>query len=321
MRYDRLSPLDVPAPTDRTVAVVGLGATGSHIAAFLARIGVDLRIIDRDVLEPQNLATSALYTDTDVGRAKAAAAADRLNAVTPDITVDRHVAAVDAMTASDLLDGADLLMDGTDNVRTRQLLNAYAVKTETPWIHVAALGYQGQVLPVIPGETPCFRCVFGAVDGSLLGTCETSGILPQAAATAASTATTAAVQVLDGDTPAGLTRFNLRQGTMDTYAVERQDDCPICQGQEFAPLETDGPVTTAVCGTDQFHVNPHREQPLDLDRQQEQLAEQGEVTRHGAVLRFDGADTVFSVFRDGRAIITADTEEQAEAVYDRYIGR
>lgn len=324
-RYQRTEPLniDMDALQQTTVGIIGLGATGSHMAENLARLGANLVLIDRDFLEPQNLSTSALYTEQHVSDAlpKAVAAKNALEAINSDATVTEHVADVNSQTVDRLLADVDIILDGTDNLVTRFLLNEYAVNTGTPWIHVSALGFQGEVLPVIPEETACFHCLFADKDGSQLETCETAGILKETAAAVAGVATTATIRILSGETPTGLTRLDMRDGAAQTYDVSRRDDCSVCQQQDFHQLDEEPSFrTTTLCGENKYQVTPSEEQVLDLSALKTRLQEQGTVTQNPHLLRFTSDDAQFTVFKNGRAILSAETPEQAKSLYSRFIG-
>ncbi|MFB6294504.1 MAG: ThiF family adenylyltransferase [Candidatus Nanohaloarchaea archaeon] len=342
MRYNRLDPVDVDtaAVRDATVAVVGAGATGSRMLEQLARVGARLRIVDRDYLEESNLATSTLYTTEQVedGLPKAVAAEHRLTAINPNISIDARVADLNHRTADDHLAGVDIVLDGTDNMETRHLVNEYCVKHGVPWVHVSALAQRAEVMPVVPGETACFNCVFGDVDGTALATCETAGIVPAAAATAASLGVTTAIDILNGADPQGLVRADLGTGRFHQLAVERQR-CRVCSDGSFPYLDGEAGSTAAtVCGEDKYQIHGGSG-GVDLASLEEDLEAVGEVTRNDHLLRFDGearspagasestdaerpvrGDEQFTVFADGRMIVEADSREAAKNVYARFVG-
>ncbi|MDY6766533.1 MAG: ThiF family adenylyltransferase [Candidatus Nanohaloarchaea archaeon] len=322
MRYARLDPLDLDtAPLrESTVVVVGAGATGSRMLEQLARTGADLRIVDRDVLETANLATSALYTEEQVEERlpKAVAAERRLEAVNGKIRIEADVADLTHRNADTLLSPADIVLDGTDNVETRYLINEYCVTHEVPWVHVAALGERGAVMPVRPGETACFNCVFGDVDSAALATCETGGIDPAAASTAAALGVRTAAALRDGEPVQGLTRFDLGRGTFHDLSVAREA-CRVCRGEASPYLDGEkGSSTARVCGEDQYQVRGAGD--VDLERLADELAEQGTVQRNDHLLRFHDGDTRFTVFRGGRMLVEAESPEEARSIYARYVG-
>ena len=142
------------------VAVVGIGALGSVSSNLLARAGVGrVRLIDRDFLEIDNLQRQVLYDEADLARnlPKAIAAKTNLERVNSEIKIEAQVADVNAGTVNELLDGADLIIDGTDNFETRFLINDYSLKKKIPWIYGGAVRTEGMSYVIMPGEGPCLR--------------------------------------------------------------------------------------------------------------------------------------------------------------------
>src|SRR6266566_1595557 len=142
--------------------VCGCGALGSMIAALLARAGVGkLRIVDRDFLELNNLQRQMLYDEADVaaGLPKAIAAAEHLRRINSAIEIEPVVADVTAANVLELCRDVDVVVDGTDNFETRFLVNEAALKLGLPWVYGGAVGASGQTMTILPGETPCLRCL------------------------------------------------------------------------------------------------------------------------------------------------------------------
>src|SRR5262249_49447067 len=138
------------------VAIVGCGATGSAVASLLARSGVGtLRIVDRDYVEPSNLQRQALFDEADAKESlpKAIAAARHIAAFNSEIVVEPHVADLTPDNIEALLEGVQLVLDGTDNFESRYLVNDYSVSKSIPWIYAAAVGSYGVTLNVLPGTT------------------------------------------------------------------------------------------------------------------------------------------------------------------------
>ena len=140
------------------VAIVGCGALGSFQAEALARAGVGrLRLIDRDFVEWSNLQRQFLFDEADAAEAlpKAVAAARRLAKVNSEVAIEPMVADLTPSNAAELLEGIDLILDGTDNFETRYLINDVAVRENIPWIYGAAVGSYGLKLAIVPGRTAC----------------------------------------------------------------------------------------------------------------------------------------------------------------------
>ena len=183
------------------VGIVGCGATGSALASLLARAGVGtIRILDRDYVEPSNLQRQLLFDESDAAQSlpKAIAAARKISAFNSQIVVESQVADLVPANIESLLDGMQLIVDGTDNFETRYLLNDFAVKAFLPWIYTAAVGSYGVSLNVLPGKTACLACLFPDLPRGAFETCETAGILNSAVNLAASIAATEAIKMLVG---------------------------------------------------------------------------------------------------------------------------
>src|SRR6476619_6341598 len=163
------------------VTLVGCGALGTVLANALVRAGVGhLRLIDRDFIETSNLQRQVLFDEHDVAEnlPKAEAAARKLGAINSSVFVEPVVADIDRTNILELCKDADIILDGTDNFEIRYLINDVAVKLGKPWVYGGCIGSHGQTMTILPGETPCLRCVFEAAPApGEAGTCETAGVL------------------------------------------------------------------------------------------------------------------------------------------------
>src|SRR5580700_545506 len=184
-----------------SAALVGCGALGTVVAGLLVRGGLGrLRIIDRDFVEPSNLQRQTLFDETDARESlpKAVAAARKIAAFNSEIVVEPKVADLTPENIEGLLEGMELILDGTDNFETRYLVNDYAVKNSVPWIYAAAVGSYGVTLNVLPGVTACLACVFPDSPQGTFETCETAGILNSAVNLVASIEAAEALKILVG---------------------------------------------------------------------------------------------------------------------------
>src|SRR5881227_954188 len=163
------------------VTLSGCGALGTVIANSLVRAGVGfVRIIDRDFIETHNLQRQILFDEADVAAnlPKAEAAARKLRVVNSGVTVEPIVTDVDRTNILDLVRDADVILDGSDNFEVRYVINDAAVKLGKPWVYGGCIGSHGQTMTILPGQTPCLRCVFEAAPApGEAGTCETAGVL------------------------------------------------------------------------------------------------------------------------------------------------
>jgi molybdopterin/thiamine biosynthesis adenylyltransferase len=145
------------------VMVAGAGGLGSAVLTYLAVAGVGtLRIVDGDTVELGNLNRQVLHTDRDIGKRKVASAKERLQALNPDIQIE----VIDKVITKDNVFGLAedyLIVDALDNLPTRYLLNRVAVEKSLPLFHGAVYGFEGRATTIIPGKTPCLRCLYQAV--------------------------------------------------------------------------------------------------------------------------------------------------------------
>ncbi|MGH7285158.1 MAG: ThiF family adenylyltransferase, partial [Polyangiaceae bacterium] len=195
---------------DARVLLIGCGALGATIANLLARAGVGhLTIVDRDFIETTNLQRQVLFDQDDVEAhlPKAIAAKEKLARINPEIEVDAVVADVNHDNIASLAEKKNLLLDGTDNFETRFLINDLSVKVGVPWIYGACVGATGLAMNVLPGDTPCLRCVFETAPlPGTTPTCDTTGVLGPAASIVASWQALEAIKLLTGNREA-LSRF------------------------------------------------------------------------------------------------------------------
>jgi adenylyltransferase/sulfurtransferase len=308
------------------VAIVGCGALGTFQANSLARAGVGkLTIIDRDYVEWSNLQRQFLFDEADAreGAPKAAAAARRLAQVNSECEVFPVVADLTASNAEDLLQGADLLLDGTDNFETRYLINDFAVMQHVSWVYGAAVGSYGIITPFLP-RAACFRCIYPDPPAGAQPTCETAGVLNQVTSIVASHQSALAMQILTApaaSVPLLITTVDVWSGRVRQIGQPAADpDCPACGRREFEFLNATRRTPISLCGRNAVQIH-ERSRPLDLCHLREQLAPLGEVRANEFALRFFPQPYEMTIFPDGRAIIKGTTDiGVARSLYARYVG-
>ncbi|MBI2301015.1 MAG: ThiF family adenylyltransferase [Armatimonadetes bacterium] len=314
---------------EATVAVMGCGALGSVAATILARSGVGhLRLIDRDVVELHNLQRQVLYNEDDAARGvpKAAAAAERLQAVNGSIEVLPFVADVDHRNIEDLLVGCDVVVDAVDNFESRYLLNDAAVKHGIPWVYGGVIGVGGVSMPILPGDGPCFRCLFPSDPGpGAVETCDTAGILSTIVHIVSAFQATEALKLAMGrrdEVRRELLEIDAWSGESVLLRIHRREDCPVCVGRRFEHLEGErGSSATHMCGRDAVQIRPKTPAKLDLPDLAERLKAVGSVNCHPMLVRLEVEGYQLSIFADGRAIVHgAGDETVARAIYARYVG-
>lgn len=312
--------------------ICGCGALGSVLANTLARAGVGhLRIVDRDFLELNNLQRQVLYDEKDVasGMPKAVAAKARLEQINSDIEVEAIVADVDYTNIEGLAENVDVLLDGTDNFETRFLLNDASHKFQIPWVYGGCIGAEGQTMTILPGETPCLRCLMQeAPPPGTTPTCDTAGILSPIINVIASIESCEAMKILSGNRNAvsrvlsiiDLWDNQLRQVKLDS--LRESVDCPACQGREFPWLAGQrGSHTAVLCGRNAVQLSFPDRPPLSLEQLATKLANVGQVTQNRFLLRLAVDGYAITVFPDGRAIIGGtDDVSEAKTAYAKYVG-
>jgi adenylyltransferase/sulfurtransferase len=307
------------------VAIAGCGALGSFQAGALARAGVGhLTLIDRDYVEISNLQRQWLYDEVDAAEAlpKAVAAARQIARIASGCHVTALVSDLTSENADDLLAGADLILDGTDNFETRYLINDYAVERGLPWIYGAAVGSYGLTMPVIPGVTACLACVYPAPPQGIQPTCETAGVLGPITSAIASLQCGIAMKLLTGGKPdAVITTVDVWNGPIRQIRQPSRDpECRACARREFVYLRGARRAPVSLCGRNAVQIH-ERCRPLDLNVLRMQLEPAGEVRANEFALRFFPKPYEMTIFPDGRAIIKGTQDVGlARSLYARFVG-
>jgi len=312
------------------VLILGCGALGASHAEMLSRAGVGtLRIVDRDFVEFTNLQRQTLFKEEDAAARipKAAAAKKRIAEINSDITVEEIVADVNNSNVEELIKDVDLVIDGTDNFLIRYLVNDACVKHQKTWIYGAAVSSYGTTMTVIPGETPCLRCIFEDMpDAGSSPTCDTAGVIMPIIASISAVQVTEAIKLIVGD------RDSLHRSLMqidiwsnDWHRIklaEPNADCKCCGRNEYEFLDAEAREFSAVlCGRNAVQIAPPRPTTLDLASFAEKLASTTSTKQNEYLVRFDVDGNEVTVFRDARAIIKGtDDIAVARSIYARFVG-
>jgi adenylyltransferase/sulfurtransferase len=310
-----------------TVAIVGCGATGAAAAALLARAGIGtLILIDRDFVEESNLQRQVLFDESDAAAAtpKAEAARRQIARFNSEIHVYPHVADLVPGNIHELLKGADLILDATDNFETRYLVNDFAVEQGSVWIYAAAIGAYAATMNILPGETACLACLFPKPPSGPGETCDTAGILNTAVNFAASMQVTEALKYLTGARDAmrrTLLAWDLwRNERSEISAAGPRPGCEVCGRRDFAHLRGEGRPHITLCGRNSVQIHEHH-RPVDLAVVAERLRPHGEVRHNGLLLQFRHGPHTLTLFADGRALIQGTTDiALARTLYARFVG-
>jgi len=310
-----------------SAVIVGCGALGTVQAALLVRAGIgSLRLIDRDYVEESNLQRQILYTEEDVRRAlpKAEAARRHLLEANSGVSIEASVSDLNPENADELLGGATVILDATDNFETRLLVNDFSVRERIPWIYGAAVGSYGIAMPVLPGDSACLRCLYPEPPSGAQPTCETAGVMGPVTSLIGSIQAMEALKILAGKTAQVRRKIftaDLWNGPVrETSMPGRDPECPACGRGEFSYLEGRRRAPVSLCGRNAVQIHEKR-RPLDLAALALRLQAVGSVRANEFALRLDDGDFEITIFPDGRAIIKGTQDVGiARSIYSRYVG-
>lgn len=219
------------------VALVGVGGLGAPIAYYLAAAGVGhLRLIDADRIERSNLQRQILYQDDQVGRAKVEVATSRLAAFNPELHYEPVAERLTTANAAALLDGVDVVIDGSDNFPTRYAINRTCRLLGLPWVYGAVERFQGEVGVFDPragGAAPCYACLYPQQDAAPALSCAEAGVLGVLPGLIGSVQALEALKLILGIGRIAVGRV-LRVDALTLrwreLVVERDPGCPECGG-------------------------------------------------------------------------------------------
>jgi molybdopterin/thiamine biosynthesis adenylyltransferase/rhodanese-related sulfurtransferase len=218
---------------DAKVLLLGAGGLGSPTALYLAAAGVGtLGIVDNDDVDLSNLQRQVIHSSERIGIPKVDSAEQTINALNPDVSVNKHPVRLDASNIMDILPGYDIVVDGLDNFPTRYLLNDASVRLGIPVVSAAILGFEGQLSVFKPYEGPCYRCLFPVPPpAELAPSCGANGVLGVLPGTMGLLQATEVIKLIlaEGDPLIGrLLMYDALAATVSEVKVRRDPDCPIC---------------------------------------------------------------------------------------------
>ncbi|MFQ5685725.1 MAG: ThiF family adenylyltransferase [Candidatus Scalindua sp.] len=317
---------------DSYAVVVGCGALGTVSSSYLTRAGIGhIRIIDRDFIEESNLQRQILFDENDIseGLPKAIAAQRKLRKINNKANIEGIVTDVNYSNIEELTKDADIIIDGADNFETRFLINDFCIKNNIPWIYGACIGSKGLTMNIIPPTTPCLRCVFETMPQmGTFPTCDTAGVIGPIAGIIGSIQATEAIKILTGKyesankTLIEINVWDTKVKQIDVSDLRSLNDCPTCKLHTYKFLEAeDGVMVTLLCGKNAVQVMCRNTSNIDLVQLAKRLASISDVSSNAFMLKFKVKDNEFTVFPDGRAIITGTNDlSTAKSLYSKYLG-
>lgn len=302
-----------------TVAIVGMGALGSNSAELLARAGIgSLILIDRDIVELSNLQRQRLFDENDIGKPKALAAKKHLGKINSEIKIDFFIDDLNFENINRILIARiDLILDCTDNLETRFLINDFSVKNNLSFIYSSAVGSKGYVFDIIPGKTACLRCFLK--EAAQLDTCETAGALNTITNLISSIQANEAIKILlKKDCEKNLLLFDVWKNELLKIKVNKKNDCIACVKSNFEYLN--GKKTSKaikLCGDSIYQIKTKPISKNQFNELKNRLRKIGKVADFGYCISFDGKITLF---QDGRALVKANDENEAKSSYSKFVG-
>jgi molybdopterin/thiamine biosynthesis adenylyltransferase len=215
------------------VLMVGAGGLGASALSYLAAMGVGtISIVDADTVELSNLNRQILFEVGDIGRMKVASAADRIGELNPDVHIIAHPIRFTEQNAEALLEGVDLLLDGSDNFETRYAINRACLNRAIPWVYSAVRGFEAQLscFDVQGAATPCYQCLVPESPPERQD-CAERGVLGALVGVMGSIMAVEAVKLLTGiGSPYHhrLLRYHALTGAWKESALLRDPSCPAC---------------------------------------------------------------------------------------------
>ena len=206
--------------------LIGGGGLGSNSANLLVRMGIgSIDIIDYDTVDKTNLHRTTVFSEKDIGKHKATVLKEKLQSVNTDVQVTGTNKKVTSKNIDSLIGSADVIIDGTDNMSLRFLINERAIEHNIPWVYAGVYGTVGMVMAIIPKKTACFHCVTPTIPFSKAQEIPVLGSLPAMIAAIQCNET---IKILLGKQPLGLLMYDVWNQCFDVLDIKRNPCCSIC---------------------------------------------------------------------------------------------
>ena len=218
---------------DGKVLIIGAGGLGAPVALYMAAAGVGtIGIADADDVDLSNLQRQVIHFTADIGKPKVESAREKIEAINPDVKVITYKEWVTAGNISAIIADYDFIIDGTDNFAAKFLINDACVLAKKPYSHGGILQFVGQTITVLPGESPCYRCLFPAPPPKdAIPTCSQAGVIGVLPGVIGSIQATEAIKFLlgKGKLLAGrILMYDALDMKFRDVEIKRNSGCPIC---------------------------------------------------------------------------------------------
>jgi molybdopterin/thiamine biosynthesis adenylyltransferase len=218
----------------KKAVIIGAGGLGSNCAELLTRTGIGaITIYDHDTIQLSNLHRTALYTEADVGKPKVTILKEHLHHINHQVSIEALQQKVTKNNIHTVVKDADILLDGTDTLPLRFLLNDIAIQQQIPWVYAGIYATVGMTMGIIPTKTPCLRCISHSIPKEKQTETPVLSTLPR---TIAAIQTMEALKILLKNTPTGFIIYDTWTQHFDVITMERNPTCTCCTKHNFECL-------------------------------------------------------------------------------------
>jgi molybdopterin/thiamine biosynthesis adenylyltransferase len=212
------------------VILIGGGGLGSNSANILVRMGIgSIDIIDWDTIDVTNLHRTAVFTDRDVGKSKARILEKNLRLTNPNVQIKGIHTKVTSENIETFVENADVIVDGTDNIPLRHLINEVSIKHNIPWVYAGVYGTVGMVMAILPKKTACFQCITPNIPEAYTKETPVLGSLP---VIIAAVQCNEIIKILLDERPSGLLIYDTWNQCFDKIDIRRNPHCQVCGNKD-----------------------------------------------------------------------------------------
>lgn len=306
------------------ITVIGCGALGTVVASNITRAGIGtVVLIDRDVVELNNLQRQILFDEKDIGHPKVMAVFKKLKMINSEIEIKPVLKDVNSTNIEELISGSDVVLDATDNFQTRMIINDACVKHRIPWIYAGVIQTHGMTMAILP-QGPCFQCLLPSIpDPGSTSTCETAGVLNTIVNIIASMESTEAIKILlNKDVSNKLVYYDVWHHQFEQVRVMKRNKCECCVNKNFKFLEAEKREMILELCNNAVQIFPPGKTKVNLNKIARQLKKVVQILSvNDYLLKFQAENKNITVFNDGRAIIRGTGDKGiAKSIYSRYVG-
>ena len=212
------------------VVVIGGGGLGSNSSEILTRLGIgSIDVVDDDLVELTNLHRTSIFNEEDVGQYKSQILEEKLQKINSEVKIIGVKKKVTKENIQHIVKNADIILDGTDNMQTRFLINDISIKNGIPWIYAGVYSTVGMAMGILPKQTPCLKCI----SQSILERTGETPVLGNLPLIAASIECTEAIKILLGEPPSGLIIYDIWKQQFEQINIQRNPNCSCCNQEIF----------------------------------------------------------------------------------------